>query len=596
MNTFRIQRKSGTYAELLEVYGVANLLSNIMSMSNIRKNTDILITVSDDSYYEVKLQRDFSEEELSTVGFFPLFKYIKQKIDADISSYPDAYDYPTLKARRKERQNALNQIYKDCAGSENKTKRANKIEEMEQSYSIPPELDVITQLIAPNSFASFDKLYQNFFVNREHFALIITEILKYYSEANYESKQFNTKIKSLGMPFEKSITATQLYNPSQGQGVNKVKADGLNRTNFKSSWITETMKISGAISDMICQLVKVGNSYDLKVFVPEYMKVKHHAKSTILKDFKKYLKGNTPIKIDILNIILLTKLIIVHRNLFGNGEPGPVKNIISGLHAVYQKDLGQNKAVINIGFLQVPCFIEIGNEEENETWISILEEQRLIISGITELGDAMNGLLLYRNFFSGSDINSFFKFMHWYAIYLSTELPKKRYIRFFSIESLNKFYKSMDTKELNLSEIIANEGFKSVAEAIRRSTVSLQYTPKEQRKYEVRYGVAQILQTKSKSKEDLASFVGDFIATYNAETARDAEKRSKGTDSTASNTQRPNVRADKLEEFYLLLDRFPSRLVGALLASYGFALPSKLASSNDDAVEENITEGEDQNQ
>jgi hypothetical protein len=108
-----------------------------------------------------------------------------------------------------------------------------------------------------------------------------------------------------------------------------------------------------------------------------------------------------------------------------------------------------------------------------------------------------------------------------------------------------------------------------VAYAIRKSTVTLQYTPKEQRNFEIRYGLAQTLQNKSKSSDDLAEFIGNFIATYNAETARYTEKTGK--------TPRANVRDNELNQFYQLLDKYPSNVVGALLASYGFALSEKEA-------------------
>lgn len=128
----------------------------------------------------------------------------------------------------------------------------------------------------------------------------------------------------------------------------------------------------------------------------------------------------------------------------------------------------------------------------------------------------------------------------------------------------------MDTQELNLSEIIQNEGFKAVAKAIRNSTVSLQYTPKDQRQFEIRYGLAQQLQNKSKSKEDLATFIGEFIGTYNAETGRYKEKNSEKNIKI-----RANIKDEELAQFYSITDKFPARLVGALLASYGFALTKK---------------------
>lgn len=143
----------------------------------------------------------------------------------------------------------------------------------------------------------------------------------------------------------------------------------------------------------------------------------------------------------------------------------------------------------------------------------------------------------------------------------------------------------MDNNDLKLSEIISNDGFQAIAKAIRKSTVSLQYAPKDARKYEVRYGVAQNLQTKSRSKEDLAEFVGDFIGTYNSETARKAEKEGKSF--------RANVREDELLAFYGLLDEHPSKLIGALLASYGFALTAK-TDLNENDYESDVIQGQEE--
>lgn len=154
------------------------------------------------------------------------------------------------------------------------------------------------------------------------------------------------------------------------------------------------------------------------------------------------------------------------------------------------------------------------------------------------------------------------------------------FIRTFKIESLTKLYNFM---EPSLIDIIQNDGFKAIASAIRKSTVTLQYTPKDQRKFEIRYGLAQQLQNKSKSKLDLTTFIGEFIGAYNAETGRYAEKNN-------GKAIRANVKDAELIQFYNLLDINPSRLIGALLSSYGFALNSKdvpnKEQDNDDLIAE----------
>ena len=339
------------------------------------------------------------------------------------------------------------------------------------------------------------------------------------------------------------------------------------------------MKISGALSDMICQLVKVGSSYDLKIFVPEYKQLTFQQKNDLIAKFKTYTKGNTPIKIDVLYILLLTKTLIENTGFLGRRHK--VKDIVSGLHSVYQKDMGKKRSVANIGFIQIPSFIEIGSKQDVQVWVEILQEQMVIIGKMKEKNDATPGLMMYRDFISGSNINDFFKFSYWYAEYLMSQLSKQNKPKAFTINTLNKLYYSMDNQEISLKSIIENEGFKAVADAIRKSTVSLQYLPKDQRKYEIRYGVAQALQTKSKTKTDLAEYIGEFISLYNAETSRKAEKDDRAF--------RKNVREDKLSQFYELLDRHSSKLIGALLASYGFALLKKSQSDDD---EDNLIEDE----
>lgn len=592
MNTFKIDRRSGTYSDLLETYGFGNFLSKLFDSMNL---SDVDISISDKGlYYEVSSNIDLTDDMIAKISYFPLFRYIKQKPETDVSQYSDYFDYPTQKEWKKERQNLLNQVYKEYQGKEKKKEREKRAQEIEQIFEnekrIDSSLDVYAQINSPNNFPSFEKLYQNFSNNKGLFSLFIKEILHFYEEEHHSNKDFENKIRNI--QFSKTVTATQLYNPNQGQGLNKPKADGLNRKNFNSSWICESLKISGALSDMICQLVKVGSSYDLKVFVPEYKQINYRYKYSLMPKFKKYLKVTTPIKIDILNILLLTQIVIEHSGFLGRRKK--VKDIVAGLHSVYQKDLGQNKAVVNIGFIQVPNFIEISSKEENQIWIDILQEQRLIIGSIKELGDTTQGLLLYRSFISGSDINSFFKFSFWYAIYLSSQLSNKKFARAFSIETLNQFYKYMDTNELKLSEIISNDGFKAIANAIRESTITLQTIAslKKQGKakdfqidklslYSIRYGIAQTLQSKSKSHEELAEFIGEFIALYNAETAGKSETKGK--------SYRANVREDELLSFYTLLESAKSsKLVGALLASYGFALKAKDTSNHEDSEDLDI--------
>lgn len=562
LKEFKIYKSSGTYSETIEAYGLANLLNEIFTRNNTVAPS---ITIEDnDLFYSIKVNKPITSEMINKLTYFPIVKFIKKddktKVPAGIIDY---FDYPAQKKiidDYKEKYNAidknknLNQEQKKQARKDLAQKRLSEFGDV-----VNPEFDVFRE-IKGNPYASFLKLFDNLYQNKDSFQLLVKEILSKYSKCEKIERDFRL--------VDENPTAQQLYNPNQGKGLNKAKANNASMGNLNSNWISETMKISGALSMMTCQYVKVGSTYDLKIYVPEFNQISLSNAKKIFKEFKKYLKSSTPIKLDISNSLDLSIIFIQQTPEYNRGK---IKNTVRGLYSVYQKDLGQNKAVANIAFINTPDYISYTTREEGKGWIDILEDQKRVISGIEEMGDSIQGLQAYRDFLGSigkSALENFNKFSYWYSGYLTQSLSKEKYyVKPFNVETLNKFYTNMDTKELNLKEIIENEGFKAVAKAIRKSTVSLQYTPKEQRKFEIRYGFAQQLQNKSKSKEDLATFIGEFIGLYNAETARYVEKYNKAP--------RATVKDLELNMFFEILNQYPSRLVGALLASYGFALTSK---------------------
>lgn len=563
-SNFKIKKVTGTYSDTIEAFGLANLLNEIQSRLNIRRPK--LVLEDKGLYYEVICQPEISLQEIKSLTYFPIFQYVIRE-SKDSFNEP-CFDYEQQRKLKKEKQELVQAAYKEFKGKEKAQLFKDKLAEIEKIYTkekyISPQLDVYTQIATNNNFTGFEKLYQNISANKDHFLDIIKAILDYYSEKKIEINYYALT------SFETSVTALQIYNPNSGKGQNRSKASGAGAGGVKSIWISEIMKVSGSITNMLCQPVKVGSSYDLKVVVPNFKKAEFSKLQQITLSFKKNIKGNTPLKVDILNLLIINKQLIENTEEYHNFK---AKNVLSGLHSTYQKDLGQNKAVVNIAELQTPDFIEFDNEDEAKDWIIFLKEQIMIIGSIEELGDATQGLIAYRTFLTSSHFQSWSKFIFWYSAYIMANFSKNKFSLPIKESSLNKYLKNTVMSEFKISEIISNEGFQKVAYAIRKSTVSLQYTPKDQRKFEIRYGLAQTLQNKSKSKNDLAEFIGEFIGTYNAETARSVEK--------TNNYLRANVRENELNLFYELLDKFPSKVVGALLASYGFALAEKETSKTD---------------
>lgn len=562
--TYHIQKKTNTYADTLEAYGVAHLL---MAIFESQAMSNEVIIKDKGVYFEIKSKKAITTEIIDNLKYFQVVKFIqkdeKNKPPKEIGQ--DFFNYPLQKELRDLKKAELSKIRLELKG-DTYFKQRKVIEEKYQSEDVAQplisEYDVVTQFANPNNYSAFFKLYQNFGLNRDSFKEIIIEILNLYVA---DEILFNSDIKQLlkdkKIILSEKSTMLSLTNPDKGKGLNKGKATGLSTTNLSGNWINETMKISGALNfGMICQLIKItSRSYDMKVFVPLFSETKLNDKMAIMKDFKRSAKSNTPIKLDIVNTLKIIELFLKKSE---KKERRKLKQYLMGLHTVYQKDLGQNKAVVNIGFLETPDFIDLADKED---WLQIIEDQKKLMNGITEQGDTMIGLMAYRNFLNGSNINEYFKFHYWYASYLMHELNKKQtYITTNKIETLNKIFTLMD---ISFKEIIENEGFQSVATAIRKSTVSLQYTPKDQRKFDVQYGLAQKLQNKTNSKDDLIAFVGEFIAKYNSDTARQYEK--------TKHVLRANVKDKELFSFFELADNVKPKVLGAMLAAYGFALNKK---------------------
>jgi len=612
--TFYVQKKSGTYSDILEAYGLGNLLNKILNSVNSPRAR---VTIKDNGgCYELESSAEITPGIIEKVSFFYLFKFIIKETDKtpewiDKSSSYDFSLNKKVKDERREQEKTIREN-KDIT-NEQKIQQVKQLRDSynsPQAFKIDKEYDVYNEL-RKNSY--------NYFINKfeiihrdkseKRFHILLNEILNYYSIYQYSDKKLSAENKATKTLRDSNIVIkdssnAQIINPNHGQGVYKSKSNGLNRDNPPSFWINELMKISGALecNCMICQTIAVGSKYDLKVYVPEVIQSDTNWIKSFIMDFKNNLKSNTPIRIDILNILHLIRKFIEKSPEY----IGEVHNTVKGLHSVYQKQLSADKTkprtVLNISFISVPKFITIQNQEESYNWLDIINEQIKIIGNIgrkkgkiTEDGATIQGLMLYRTFISGSDIYSFFDFAFWYAQYLSSQLSKNEYTQAFSIETLNQFYKCMDTNELKLTEIITDAGFKAVANAIRESTIVLQtiaslkkqgkakdYQLEKLNVYSIRYGVAQVLQSKSKSTKELAEFIGEFIALYNAETAGKSETKGKSF--------RANVREDELYAFYNLLEQSKSsKLVGALLASYGFALKAK-DTTKPDEQEENLIE------
>ena len=627
-NKYYIVKKSGFYQDALVLYGLARLLDLII---NTDRDEKIEIILRDRGiYYEIEIV-DYTLTEIDVIQFC-----LNPRIGFDFIFQESKKG--TNKPVHPETGKELNLNIIDIQKEWEKLKNQSS-ENSEKAQAVNPDFSIYALLshfsiefLAKEHEAGskqggmFTRTFLQLFLNRDKFANFIKAILTQFSEPlDFEKDQFNAiafpkknekgeKITyfTLGKNHKiEDTTFNQLISPPASKGINCSKPR-LTELSGDPNLLIEYLKLLGCFEGMY----NIGGSADFddyRIYVCEPKEIHLSMQRMVLRTFKKGFFSNSSIKGDILSELLYSKEIINHSEKLQNKLHFSFENIFSPKNYVngffvchymtIKKTPPKKHAPINLAFLKIPTFIDAETTEDANDWVDIIDELISITRSIKgsqkneEVGNAIQGLDKLRTYISSSRIESFLDFQLWYSQYLMFAFNKKQqdpkwFVKTFKINTLNKLFKSTTMNDFKISEIISNEGFLKVAKAIRESTVRLQYQKKDQRKFGIRYGLAQTLQSKSKSHIDLTEFIGEFITLYNTETARYKENHPNEDPKTI----RAMVKDSELTQLYQIIDSFPtnSKTIGALLASYGFALTGKEHVDQSEEPALNITEAKEQ--
>lgn len=119
-----------------------------------------------------------------------------------------------------------------------------------------------------------------------------------------------------------------------------------------------------------------------------------------------------------------------------------------------------------------------------------------------------------------------------------------------------------------LTPILENQGFRNVADAIRRSTVIPQYVGRKTSSYDVRYGLGQDLKRKSQYADDFIRALSDFMQSYNEENARVYER-------TKGKSRRKAITTEDIADVVALVDEYGPQTICNLLVAFGYARDPK---------------------
>ncbi|MGJ7044769.1 hypothetical protein [Thermoanaerobacterium thermosulfurigenes] len=577
---YYVLKESGTYSNALEAYGLAEL---ILGLTHEKAKISI---IDKGIYYEL----DVKDMELSEIRYFDLFPYLKKKDDKEVIE-KGIKNYVDLE-EEKERKNRYNDYLKKINEEKKKAKSLPdaksilaELDKKIKNYEDKPikELDVITGINQFKALDMYKKTYFNLYDNKDSFQNIIDVVLRLYSDTTNNIEEAKAIISDLKKKRKikniEKVNSLQLYNPSMVKGAHPQKSNDITPKSVDGFWLQECLKIAGSFTSMVIKPVQIAKQkWDNKVYVFDVNNLDWDISKKVFNEFKKLLKGNTSVRLDINSVLLMTKELIQHREdyksnrKFLNGYRP--HDEVKGFYAVYFKNMGNANSPTNISFIELPLFIEINSDKEAKDWIEIIDEHLKIINNIRnsisdqdESGNIISLLKTYRQFLTTSDMDYFYNFIGQYSIFLMEQIAKKNYFtKPFSEKLMEVFLLKTDSK---ISEILQNQGFRNIAKAIRKSTISEQYAKsKGQQKYDIRYGLAQELLRKSAYKEDLIEFLSEFIVSYNQETAKMAEK-DKGK-------VRATIKQQDLEDLVKLIDEYDNpSLIGKLLCAFGYSLDRK---------------------
>lgn len=381
-------------------------------------------------------------------------------------------------------------------------------------------------------------------------------------------KQWKKAVK--GKDLMESTTASQLFNPHMGKGQNRAKANGLAMNNEKSFWLLEYLKVIGLWTAAAPRNATNADLRKTYILAPRRLRLAAH--NEIFARFRDRLWNDSSIKLDIKAALLYTAIVLEYSvetedlGLFGGGS---VQNLVSGMDVASYLLLSQNSyTMMNLASLGVPDWApKIASFDQVDRFKHVVDEHLERIQAIDEEKSEGAALLQkYRDFVAGGQLRAFFDFTAGYSSYLISAIERSNfYVKPFTETNLRRLLEMKDPK---LTPILENQGFRNVADAIRRSTVIPQYVGRKTSSYDVRYGLGQDLKRKSQYAVDFIRALSDFMQSYNEENAR-VHERTKGK------SRRKAITTEDIADVVALVDEYDPQTICNLLVAFGYARDPK---------------------
>jgi len=376
------------------------------------------------------------------------------------------------------------------------------------------------------------------------------------------------------------ISNSQIFNPIGGKGLHKPKTSFGTPASLPDSLIrpfAEWMKFRGLWQGML--LHRSGDDFKFFVIAPSDISLRKLSEIHGLLQ-KANLWGG--VRLDIWAAFECLRILIhqseaVHASGISIYGRRP-RAIIQGLRLAYFKSLGTAAAMMNEALFPLPDWFQINSVQDATAYLQIIEDtigeaQSGKFSGclgsLTEdHSDEGRILQQYRSWLLTGQLPDLLEFHAQFAAFTMRQRGAKKYVREFQTTTLDLLFGRAFPQETALQDIIHNEGFLSVARAVRDATI---YADLKNRP--VSFGLAQTWKQKLKAGDrDFLAAVAEFTQEQNWLT----QHRFKGAGHM--------VQTVHLDDLVTLVDKFGAEIVGSLLLAYGYARTPKVQKESEPEV------------
>jgi hypothetical protein len=366
-------------------------------------------------------------------------------------------------------------------------------------------------------------------------------------------------------PFD--LDLVQLFSPHSAKGYARLKPDSTRRTDkTKDAWsepFVEWLRYRGYFRSA-CPYFLGPNREHVRLLCPVPRHIGIRAYDAVVKELRKAPVGGSAPRIDCLGTLRLAELLIRKSPEFQTGFLAPAA-LVSGLFIVQYQSMGNARAVTSMEQLALPDWFPLTSEADARLWLDTLDEHARIVGSLKDSNsDEMGMLIEYRRFLERRGDKAKMQlliFMELYGIFLLRKRGQNQWRhRQFLVTHLEGILKNEPT----YLDILKNPGFRAIAFGLRSATVSAQSRKRNKRDYrDIRYDILPELRRKRTlpGKSAFLEAVADFVASYNAESARRLEL---GKDSGIK-----RITTDELQAFMELFDgQKDAALIGAMLCAY----------------------------